>query len=136
MRLRVVLADDNPGVLQMLSKILGTTVEVVATAIDGNSALQFIREFKPDVAVLDLEMPGLTGIEVTKELREHPPSPAVVICSVHRDQQLVEAALEAGALGYVFKPDCARNLLLAVETVARGLVFHPFVPPDNGCGQR
>jgi two-component system response regulator DegU len=133
MKLRIVLADDNPGALQMLVGILDDTVDIVATAADGNSALRSICEFKPDVAVLDLEMPGLTGIEITKALMEQCPGVAVVICSVHRDSQLIQAALEAGALGYVFKPDCARSLVHAVKAVARRLTF---LPTSNISGER
>jgi DNA-binding NarL/FixJ family response regulator len=77
------------------------------------------------IAVLDLEMPGLSRIEVTKQLMEHPPGLAAVICSLHRHEHSVRAALEAGALGYVLKPDCVRSLVLAVQTVARGQTFFP-----------
>jgi DNA-binding NarL/FixJ family response regulator len=125
MRLRVVAADDSPECLQKLGDILRSTFNVVATAVDGTSALKAIREFKPDVAVLDLQMPGLSGIEITRELRKDSPTPAVVICSVHEDPAIVQAAMDAGALGYVFKSECARDLSRAVKTVAAGKIFQP-----------
>jgi two-component system response regulator DegU len=97
----------------------------VATAKDGTAALEAIQKFKPDVAVLDLEMPGLNGIEVTRESRKHLPTLAIVICSIHRNQQLIQAAADAGALGYVFKEDGFRDLVAAVDVVGRGTSFFP-----------
>jgi DNA-binding NarL/FixJ family response regulator len=73
--------------------------------------------------VLDLEMPGINGIEVAKELIKSPSSPAVVICSVENDPEVVEAARQAGALGYVFKARVAEDLIVAVKSVARGQSF-------------
>src|SRR5205807_6770226 len=82
-KLRVVVADDHPMWLLMLASILGANCEVVATAADGKSALQYVSRFDPDVVVLDLCMPGLSGLEVTRELMSNGPRPAVVICSAH-----------------------------------------------------
>jgi DNA-binding NarL/FixJ family response regulator len=126
MKLRVAVADDNADFLNKFISVLETEFDVVATATDGNSALESIRSCAPDVAVLDLEMPGLDGIEVTRELSKHNPRPAVVICTVEKDPDVIEAAREAGALGYVFKPRMAKDLIAAVKSVARG---QPFVSP-------
>ena len=123
MKLRVVVADDNANFLSELISVLETEFDVVATATDGKSALESIRNCCPDVVVLDLEMPLLNGIEVTRELSEHSPRPAVVICSVDSDPDFIEAAREAGALGYVFKTHAARDLNLAVKSVACGRSF-------------
>ncbi len=123
MSTRVILADDSPEFLLTLVALLESTFDVAATAADGNSALKVIRKFSPDVAVLDLEMPGLNGIEVTQELMKDTRYPAVVICSVHQDQDLVEAAVHAGALGYVVKSVCARDLPVAIRAAARGQQF-------------
>src|SRR4029077_7574075 len=103
MKLRIVVADDNTAFLAKLVSVLATEFEVVATSRDGKSALECIRLWQPNVVVLDLEMPGINGIEVAKELIKPPPSPAVVICSVENDPEVVEAARQAGSLGYVFK---------------------------------
>jgi len=77
----------------------------------------------PNIIVLDLEMPILNGIEVTRELRKLGPNPAVVICSVESDQEMIEAAQQAGALGYVFKMHMDRDLVKAVKAAARGETF-------------
>ncbi len=123
MSIRVILADDSPEYLLMLVALLEGAFDLAATATEGKSALEVIRRFNPDVAVLDLEMPGLNGIEVTQELMKDARYPAVVICSVHQDQEFVEAAMSAGALGYVFKTDCARDLPVAIRAAARGRQF-------------
>jgi DNA-binding NarL/FixJ family response regulator len=123
--MRVVVADDNPRWLMMLASIVEAKYEVVSTAIDGKSALQSISQVKPDVAVLDLEMPELNGLQVTREIMSDGQRPPVVICSVDTTQELVEAARQAGAAGYVFKHCCTRDLLPAIEAVASGRVFFP-----------
>ena len=120
MALRVVLADDEPNVLRELASVLSSEFQTVATASDGNLALDCIREYRPDVAVLDLRMPGLNGLEVTRRIMEWPSRPAVVICSVEGDPDVVEAALQAGALGYVLKSRIATDLIPAVNSVSQG----------------
>jgi DNA-binding NarL/FixJ family response regulator len=109
--------------LAKIVSVLATEFEVIATAADGKSALECARLRQPNVVVLDLEMPGFNGIEVTKELTRHPPSPAVVICSIENDPEIVEAARQAGALGYVFKARIAQDLITAVKSVASGKSF-------------
>jgi two-component system response regulator DegU len=123
MRLRIVVADDNAAFLREFTRLLGTEFDVVATAADGKSALECIRRCQPDVVVLDLEMPGLNGIQITRELYDHPPSPAVVICSVENDLEIIEAARGAGALGYVVKARIGEDLVIAVKSAARGESF-------------
>jgi len=123
MKLRIVVADDNPAFLAKLVSVLATEFEVVDTSADGKSALECIRLWQPNVVVLDLEMPGINGIEVAKELIKSPSSPAVVICSVENDPEIVEAARRARALGYVFKPRVAEDLIAAVKAVARRQSF-------------
>jgi DNA-binding NarL/FixJ family response regulator len=123
MKLRIVVADDNRAFLAKLVSVLATEFEVVGTAADGKSALECARLCQPNVVVLDLEMPESNGIEVAKELIKHPPSPAVVICSIENDPEIVEAARQAGALGYVFKACIAKDLIAAVKSVACGKSF-------------
>ncbi len=124
MRLRVVAVDDSPPVLRQLIYLLGIEFDVVGSAEDGQKALDVIQNTRPDVVVLDLEMPLRNGIEVTRELRKLGPSPAVVICSVETDPETIEAALQAGALGYVSKMLLTHDLVRAVKLAARG---EPFV---------
>ena len=123
MKLSIVVADDNKAFLAKILSVVASEFEVVATAGDGRSALECIRLWRPNVAVLDLEMPGLNGLEVTRELTKDPSSPAVVICSVEDDPEIVEAARQAGALGYVFKVRVAEDLIVAVKCAADGQSF-------------
>ena len=123
MKLTLVLADDNHVFVQKLVSMLGAEFEIVATANDGRSALDCVWRHRPDILVLDLSMPVLDGIQVAKELGRHPPCPSIVICSVEREPAIVEAALEAGVLGYVFKTNVAKDLIPAIQAAARGESF-------------
>ena len=122
-RFRIVVADDNPAFLREVTSLLAVEFDVVATAADGKLALDLIRRYQPDLVVLDLQMPGLNGIEVTRELAKHPQSPRVVICSVETDPEIVEGARQAGALGYVFKLRVEKDLTLAVKLALQGKSF-------------
>jgi|SRR5215470_13578622 len=122
-KLRIVVADDNPKMLQELVSLLKTEFDIVGTAADGGSARDCIQRYKPDVAVLDLVMPTLNGIELTRQLNSNGHRPCVVICSVERDREIIDAARNAGALGYVFKTRMAKDLIPAVKSVAAGRAF-------------
>ena len=123
---KVVVADDNPAVLRQLVFLLEAEFDVVATAGNGQVALECIERYQPDIAVLDLEMPILNGIAVTRELMKLGPHPAVVICSVESDPEVIDAAQQAGAIGYVFKRRISEDLTTAVKSAALG---KPFVSP-------
>jgi DNA-binding NarL/FixJ family response regulator len=122
-KLRVVIADDNPSVLRQLVLLLNAAFDVVATAENGLLALKHIHQRRPDVVVLDLRMPILDGMEVARQIKDSGPTPAIVICSVEADPEIVEAARQAGALGYVLKTSMARDLITAVKAAARGEIF-------------
>lgn len=122
-KLRVVIADDNPAVLRQLVLLLAVEFDVVATAENGLLALKHIRQRNPDVVVLDLKMPILDGAEVAQQIKGSLSAPAIVICSVETDPEIVAAAQQAGALGYVFKTSMARDLVAAVKAASRGEAF-------------
>ena len=123
MRLRIVIADDNPEFLERFVSVLKAEFDIVGTAKDGLAALELAARLQPDVAVLDIEMPGLNGIEVTRKLSRNYPSIAIVICSVNMEPDVVVAAREAGARGYVFKSRVASDLVSAVKAAASGTFF-------------
>jgi DNA-binding NarL/FixJ family response regulator len=123
MKLPIIVADDNERVLLTLVSALSPDFEVIATATDGRSALERIQDLQPAVAVLDLNMPELNGLEVTKEIvRQHLGS-SVVICSIESDPELIAAAQHSGALGYVVKSRLNRDLVSAVKSAACGESF-------------
>ena len=117
-RLRIAVVDDEPNFLNAFVHLLGSEFEVVATARDGKSALQSITEAKPDVVVLDLQLPDTNAIELTRNLTQNSHHVAVVICSVIKDQDVMNAALEAGAAAYVWKDRMASDLIAAVRSAA------------------
>ena len=127
-RPRIFVADDNPAFLRELASLLAAEFDVVATATDGRSALGLIRRYKPDLVVLDLAMPVLNGIEVSRELAMSSSNPPVVICSVETDPEVVEAARKAGAAAYVFKIRVQKELVLALKSALQG---KPFVSPSS-----
>ena len=114
-RSRIVAADDSAAFLEQIVAILGVEFDVVATARDGLSALNLIHQYTPDLVVLDIHMPGLSGIDLTRRLRKDPGNVPVVICSVEKDLDVIEAAKCAGALGYVIKSRVQRDLVPAVK---------------------
>ena len=122
-KLRLIVADDSPPFLQKLISLLAVEFDVVATAADGKMALNLIRRYEPDLVVLDMQMPGLNGIEITRELAKNPSSPPVVICSAETDSEIVEAAREAGALEYVFKARIETDLILAAKSAVQDSPF-------------
>ena len=113
------MADDSPPFLQKLISLLTVEFDVVATAVDGKTALDLIRRYQPDLVVLDLHMPALNGIEIARELAKNPPSPTIVMCSTETDPEIVEAAREAGAVEYVFKARIETDLVLAVKSAVQ-----------------
>ncbi len=129
-KIRVVIADDHAlvreGTKELLSK--HEDLEVVATADDGISALEQIAHFKPDVALVDIAMPGLTGIEVTAKVTAAYPSVAILILTVHDEEGYVRALLEAGAAGYLLKDIGETELVRSIRAVHAGeSVLHPAV---------
>lgn len=120
--IRVLLADDHAVVRQGIRQFLetGSRIEIVAEAADGGEALRLIREQRPDVAVLDIQMPVHSGIEVTRRLRFERLPIGVLILTAFDDPPYVRAVLEAGANGYVLKTADAQDIIDAVHAVHEG----------------
>ncbi len=120
--IRVLLADDHSIVragLRRLVEDAGDMV-VVAEAADGREAIKKVEESAPDVAVIDLSMPGMDGLEVVGRLLSHEPKLPVLILTMHEEEQYVVRAIEAGAMGYVTKRSAAEQLLEAIRKVRAG----------------
>jgi DNA-binding NarL/FixJ family response regulator len=124
-KLRVILADDHAlvraGIRALLERIEG--VEVLAEAGDGPQALKLIQELRPDVVLLDIAMPGLSGLEVLKRVAADYPDIRVIVLTVHENQEYAEHAIHAGALGFLPKSAASAELELALRTVARGDLY-------------
>jgi DNA-binding NarL/FixJ family response regulator len=123
--LRVLLGDDHAVLRQGLRKILEDRRDwrVVAEAGNGRDAVREALELKPEVAVLDIGMPILNGIEATRQIARRAPNVRVVILSMHSDQAYVTQAVHAGARGYVLKDSAGDELIEAIGTVAAGGTF-------------
>lgn len=122
MTTQVLLADDHPVLRLGVRELLAAEpdIEVVAEAGDGHEALRLIQTCQPDVAVLDIAMPGLSGLEVARQIKSLGLPCKVLIFTVHAHDQYLFHVLEAGALGYVLKTGAYEELVEAVRTVARG----------------
>ena len=124
-RTRVLLAEDHQVVREGLRALLGSEpqFEVVGEAADGAEALSLAEKLAPDVVVMDIGLAGLSGVEATRRLRKSHPEIKVVVLSMHDDAPTVDAALHAGARGYVLKGAGIANLREAIHTVLRGEVY-------------
>ncbi len=125
MTVRILLADDHRIVHQGLSALIEKQrdMKVVATAIDGREAVRLARELEPDVVLMDVAMPGMSGVEATRQITAELPTVKVLCLSMHLERRYVAAVFEAGAAGYLLK-DCAlEELAEAIRQVVAGRSF-------------
>jgi DNA-binding NarL/FixJ family response regulator len=124
-RVRILLADDHTIVRQGLKKMLEERPEweVVAEAGDGREAVRLAEQHKPDVAIVDVAMPLLNGIEATRQIVKRSPTTRVLVLSMHADDAYVIQILQAGATGYLLKDSADVDLIQAVTEVTRGKSF-------------
>ncbi|MCP3867980.1 MAG: response regulator [Gammaproteobacteria bacterium] len=111
---KILVADDDTIMLAILAKGLRSAGYCVVTATNGEEALEVARSMKPDLAVLDIRMPGVFGIEVARRLRESPGIDSIFL-SAYADKEVVELATKEGALGYLVKPVNSKQLIPAIE---------------------
>lgn len=125
MSIRILIADDHTLMRQGLRHILDghDEFEVVAEASSGIEAVEAAREFKPDVAVVDVAMKELNGIEATAQMLKHSPHTAILILSMYSDERYVLRAVKAGARGYLLKNSAGDELIQAILTVQKGTAF-------------
>jgi DNA-binding NarL/FixJ family response regulator len=123
--IRVLIADDHGIVRSGLRMLLDrqSDIEVIGEAEDGLGALSLAQDERPDVAVLDVSMPRMTGLQAAAEVRSHCPDTRVLLLSMHDDERYFFEGLEAGAAGYVLKRAADTDLIDAVRTVAGGRTF-------------
>ncbi|MGB6449697.1 MAG: response regulator transcription factor [Steroidobacteraceae bacterium] len=117
---RILIADDHELIRRGLAAMLAGHPNwlIVAEAANGKRAAELAQEFLPDIAILDLTMPELNGLEATRKIRASSPRTRVLIVTAHESEQLVREVLDAGALGYVLKSDAGRVLVQAVESLS------------------
>jgi DNA-binding NarL/FixJ family response regulator len=122
---RILIADDHDVVRSGLNAILSSQSgwEVVAEAEDGRKAVELVAETRPDVAILDYQLPLLNGVDATREIRMIRPQTEVLIFTMHESELLLREALEAGARGYLLKSDARKFLIAAVESLSQHKPF-------------
>jgi DNA-binding NarL/FixJ family response regulator len=127
--MRVLIADDHGIVRSGLRLLLERQpdVEVIAEAADGAEAREIAIRERPDLAILDVRMPKLTGLQATREIKRQAPEVSVLILSMHDDERYLFEALKAGASGYVLKTQADADLVEAIHAVQRG---EPFLTPS------
>jgi DNA-binding NarL/FixJ family response regulator len=123
-RTTCVVADDHPAVVESVAGVLEAHgIEVTGRARDGGEAAELIDELSPDVALIDLRMPGLSGIEVARHTGRSAPATAVILYTAFGDRALLTEALDAGARGFVLKEAPLAEVVRAVELVAAGRTY-------------
>jgi len=124
-QIRVVLADDHALVRAGFRALLNSTegIEVVGEASDGREVLGLIRTLEPDVVLLDIAMPSLSGLEAAARIIKEFPRVRVIMLSMYRSEQYVAQALRTGAAGYLLKDAAVAELALAIKAVVRGEVY-------------
>ena len=120
---RVLIADDLEAILEAVVALLQDSFNVVGTACNGQTALAAILKLEPDLAVLDIAMPGMTGIEVARELRCLGNKTRIVFLTVHEDSDIIATCLSVGAQGYVLKAVMDSDLISAMNDALAGRVF-------------
>lgn len=125
MTIRVLVADDHPVVRAGLKSLLESVpdIEVVAEVGDGSTAVKFVRDNPVDVAIVDVAMPELSGVDATKKILEVRPETAVIALSMHSDRRYVLQMLRAGARAYLVKDGATDELVRAVRAVSEGQAF-------------
>ena len=128
-RTRVLLADDHEAMLDRVKRLLEKEFQVVGTVGDGQAALEAVAELRPDVLVLDISMPVLSGMQAALRLKQKKTKVKIVFLTVHEDPDFAREALATGALGYVVKPRLVSDLLVAIKEALAGRSFvSPSIP--------
>ena len=125
---RILLADDHDAVRKGVQAILKSHSgwEVCAEAADGRTAVKLAMQVKPDIAIIDLELPDLNGLEATRQIKKELPEVEILIYTMYETEELIRKVLAAGARGYVLKSDAGQHLIEAVEALCR---HKPFLTP-------
>jgi len=129
-KIRIVLADDHQVVREGTRRMLEREpdIEVVGEAADGSEAVRLVQEHRPDVVVLDVRMPGMSGIDATRQIKRAHPETRVLVFTAHDDDRYVFPLLDAGADGYVLKTVGQRDLVKSIRDVYHGqTALHPAV---------
>ncbi|MBN1448640.1 MAG: response regulator transcription factor [Bacteroidetes bacterium] len=136
-RINVVIADDHPVVRMGLRQVIGhdPRIRILAEAENGRQAMEAIFLHQPHVAVLDIEMPEMSGIDVMRRLRKEDCQTRIIVLTIHDNETIFESVVELGALGYILKDSAMTDILRAIHRVAAG-EYHisPTLPSNSRTG--
>jgi len=123
--IRIVLVDDHAVARRGLRSVLGVNpdIQVVGEAADGEEAVKKVSDLLPDIVLLDISLPGLSGLEAAPSIRSISPNSRIIFVSQHNSAALAREALQLGAYGYVVKSDAGLDLLAAIDAVHQGQRF-------------
>lgn len=129
-KIKILLADDHPVVREGFSVILETKeeIQIVGEAKDGGEAVELARQLLPDVILMDVHMPGMTGVEATRIIKREMPHIGIIVLTMYEDQQHIFDLVRAGATGYLLKDSDSTEILAAIHAVSKGeSLLHPSV---------
>jgi DNA-binding NarL/FixJ family response regulator len=133
---RILIADDHEWVRRGLRNLLASRsdLEICGEAVDGHDVIKKARKSKPDLILLDIGMPYISGLDAGREILASDPAARILIITVHSDRQVAEEAWHLGASGFLCKSDARRELLSAIAAVQRGERFFPELEDDQYSG--
>jgi DNA-binding NarL/FixJ family response regulator len=120
---RVLVADDHVRILSVVGALLGKSFDVVGSVSDGQAVVDAAQKLEPDLIILDVSMPGMSGIEVARELKRHRNKAKIVFLTVHEDREILASCLAAGGMGYVVKAQMDSDLIPAINEALAGRGF-------------
>jgi DNA-binding NarL/FixJ family response regulator len=118
----IIIADDHPLMRSGVKAVLQTNpqIQIIAEAQDGENALKLIQKHHPEIALIDVEMPKMTGLEIARRAAEEKLKTKIIFLTMHKDEDMFNEAMNAGAFGYVLKENAVEEVLESVKTVAEG----------------
>ncbi len=124
-KIRILLVEDHTIVRKGLCSLLDSDpgIEVIGESENGIDALKKAEELQPDIIVMDIAMPGLNGLEATKQIKKRFPKIKILVLTMHENEEYILQTLQAGALGYLIKKAAPKDLILAIHTIFRGNFF-------------
>lgn len=123
-RPRLLIADDHPLLRNVVGEMLAPAYEIVALVEDGQAAIEATAQHRPDLALLDISMPVVNGLQAARYMRGHWPEVRIIFLTQQTDPAYLEEAFRLGAQGYVWKRKAGSELLLAVQRVLAGGLYH------------
>ncbi len=125
MAIKILIADDQKKIRKVLRDLIERekNMEVIGEAEDGQTVIRMSKKLKPDIVLMDIVMPGLSGLEATRQIKKKFPQIKIIAFSIFSDKALIREMLQSGASGYLLKEDMADEWLKAVKTVRRGKIY-------------